>query len=289
MANHPCGGADRRRRRNLQTLALLGIGGGGSKRSATSSNLAAKRLVKTDRVLMEGDYGTDVEDLQVVLTQAGYYTFAGGPTGYFGFVTKEAVEAWQADRGVPATGNFGVMSKEVLSRETRAAAKRKERRKEKKDEPAAPRSAPPVVEPEAPAVVAPVTPAPPVRAAPTPTPSAAVQQAKQYADMPDSYSSPSTTTSVATALGCVAVALLTAAGVNRALTGGGGAAASSMDLEPEDVEAELMEDRRRQVKRFTSMIDTDRNGGPAVPVSKRAKMEERKQGGPIRQKLPGVE
>ena len=77
--------------------------------------------------------------------------------------------------------------------------------------------------------------------------------------------------------------------MNRALTGGGGAAASSMDLEPEDVEAELMEDRRRQVKRFTSMIDTDRNGGPAVPVSKRAKMEERKQGGPIRQKLPGVE
>ena len=64
------------------------------------------------RSLTLGAKGDDVTCLQNYLKGTGHFTYAGGATGYFGNVTKNAVAAWQAANGVsPAVGYFGSISR----------------------------------------------------------------------------------------------------------------------------------------------------------------------------------
>merc|ERR1711904_332836 len=62
-------------------------------------------------VLLEGDAGFEVEELQRYLQEEGFYTSSYGVTGYFGPITKQALIKWQKANGVLATGNFGGMSR----------------------------------------------------------------------------------------------------------------------------------------------------------------------------------
>lgn len=63
------------------------------------------------RSLTIGARGDDVTCLQNYLIGTGHFTYAGGATGYFGNVTKNAVAAWQAASSVsPAVGYFGSLS-----------------------------------------------------------------------------------------------------------------------------------------------------------------------------------
>lgn len=57
------------------------------------------------RPLQESSFGEDVLALQAFLSDEGYYNpVDGGNSGYFGSVTKEALQAWQRDVGVSETG-----------------------------------------------------------------------------------------------------------------------------------------------------------------------------------------
>jgi len=62
-------------------------------------------------VLLEGDAGFEVEELQRYLQEEAFYTSSYGVTGYFGPITKQALIKWQKANGVLATGNFGGMSR----------------------------------------------------------------------------------------------------------------------------------------------------------------------------------
>ena len=66
--------------------------------------------------LVEGAHGPEVAELQRYLHAEGFFRSPYGFTGYFGPATKEAVMAWQADAEVPATGNFGPLSREAYLR-----------------------------------------------------------------------------------------------------------------------------------------------------------------------------
>lgn len=62
--------------------------------------------------LTMGSRGADVTALQDFLTATGYYTYAGGSTGYFGGVTKAAVKAYQMAKGIaPVSGYFGPLTR----------------------------------------------------------------------------------------------------------------------------------------------------------------------------------
>lgn len=50
--------------------------------------------------------GDDVAALQEFMGEQGYLNCVDGVTGYFGSVTKEAVQNWQRDQGLPVTGVF---------------------------------------------------------------------------------------------------------------------------------------------------------------------------------------
>jgi len=64
------------------------------------------------RTLREGCFGEDVLSLQNWLTEENLYTpTAGGHTGYFGPVTKEALQLWQRHHGLEATGTFDATTK----------------------------------------------------------------------------------------------------------------------------------------------------------------------------------
>lgn len=60
-----------------------------------------------------GSKGAQVDALQQMLIDGGYLKIAA-PTGYFGSLTKAAVQAWQRDNGVSATGYFGPISRSKL-------------------------------------------------------------------------------------------------------------------------------------------------------------------------------
>ncbi|MHB1330721.1 MAG: peptidoglycan-binding domain-containing protein [Minisyncoccota bacterium] len=71
-----------------------------------------------DTDLKLGSSGEEVSFLQEVLVEEGYLVMPEGVNlGYFGALTKEALSLWQASRGVPATGYFGPMSREVFNSE----------------------------------------------------------------------------------------------------------------------------------------------------------------------------
>jgi surface protein len=68
------------------------------------------------RDLTNGSSGEDVTCLQTYLMSTGDYTYADGATGYFGQVTKAAVQSWQSKNGVfPAAGYFGSLSRNTLT------------------------------------------------------------------------------------------------------------------------------------------------------------------------------
>lgn len=58
--------------------------------------------VSTSRTLKRGDSGTDVEELQKLLKEAGLYDAA--ITGFYGPKTEAGVLRYQQDRGLPTTG-----------------------------------------------------------------------------------------------------------------------------------------------------------------------------------------
>ncbi len=73
--------------------------------------------------LRRGQSGPAVKDLQKTLVKLGYLSaaqMATGP-GVFGPATEAAVKAFQASHGVPATGYYGPMTREALTKATRQA------------------------------------------------------------------------------------------------------------------------------------------------------------------------
>jgi peptidoglycan hydrolase-like protein with peptidoglycan-binding domain len=71
------------------------------------------------RSLTVGSKGADVIALQDFLTSTGYYTYAGGSTGYFGSVTRTAVAAYQASKSImPAAGYFGPLTRASVNNNT---------------------------------------------------------------------------------------------------------------------------------------------------------------------------
>lgn len=62
--------------------------------------------------LREGDRGDDVQEMQVRLRKLGYLD--GTATGYFGDVTRRAVESFQSANGLDADGTVGKNTRSVL-------------------------------------------------------------------------------------------------------------------------------------------------------------------------------
>lgn len=68
------------------------------------------------RDLSVGSRGTDVADLQGILSEQGYLNVpVGVPFGYFGSLTQAALVRYQAAIGVPATGYFGPMTRAMMT------------------------------------------------------------------------------------------------------------------------------------------------------------------------------
>eukprot|EP00887_Chlorella_sp_A99_P006426 scaffold3.g6426.t1 len=72
------------------------------------------------RTLQQGAYGDDVVELQSFLSGEGYFNSADGLSGYFGAVTKEAVQNWQRDAGLAPTGVFNTDCKWAYLRQQEA-------------------------------------------------------------------------------------------------------------------------------------------------------------------------
>lgn len=65
------------------------------------------------RDLTIGSRGSDVIELQSLLTREGFYN--GPITGYFGPLTKAAVKAYQARKGILTTGYVGPLTRAALN------------------------------------------------------------------------------------------------------------------------------------------------------------------------------
>lgn len=62
--------------------------------------------------LSVGDTGSNVVDLQALLSEQGYLDVpANVPLGYFGPLTKSALSRYQATLGVPTTGYYGPLTR----------------------------------------------------------------------------------------------------------------------------------------------------------------------------------
>ncbi len=76
------------------------------------TSLAAAEAGFGSRPLQEGAQGEDVASVQRLLAEMGIY---GGPvTGYFGPLTKEAVQRFQRSQGLPAYGYLGSLTAKAL-------------------------------------------------------------------------------------------------------------------------------------------------------------------------------
>lgn len=73
-----------------------------------------------DKVLQEGSFGGDVLELQRFLNDVGYFPrlkeTPDGYTGYFGDLTKEALQAWQQDCSLTPDGQFGQACRQAVAR-----------------------------------------------------------------------------------------------------------------------------------------------------------------------------
>jgi len=101
-----------------------GGGGGGGSTSSSSSSRSAVAQVSGGEVLgasayhfasdlKQGDNGDDVQALQEMLVQGGFLTVT--PTGYYGSLTVEAVQAFQRARGILSTGYVGPLTITALN------------------------------------------------------------------------------------------------------------------------------------------------------------------------------
>lgn len=72
-----------------------------------------------DKILQEGSFGGDVLELQRFLHEQGYFPrlreTPDGYTGYFGDLTKEALQAWQEDYHLTADGRFGQSCRQAVT------------------------------------------------------------------------------------------------------------------------------------------------------------------------------
>ena len=70
------------------------------------------------RFLTYGSTGSDVIELQQILTDLGFYTGAIG--GNYGYLTQSAVRRYQASNGLQQTGNVGLSTRNVLNNQSGA-------------------------------------------------------------------------------------------------------------------------------------------------------------------------
>jgi len=69
--------------------------------------------------LKKGANGKDVEQLQQMLRDAGYFTYPTN-TGYFGDITEKALLDFQKARGIPASGQLDSSTSNILSKDKSA-------------------------------------------------------------------------------------------------------------------------------------------------------------------------
>lgn len=77
-----------------------------------------------DQTLKRGMNHNDVKQLQELLREKGYFTYSTS-TGYFGSITKQAVEQFQRDAGLSVDGIVGPMTFRALNVTTPTADKKK--------------------------------------------------------------------------------------------------------------------------------------------------------------------
>ncbi|MEN9912880.1 MAG: trimeric autotransporter adhesin [Candidatus Parcubacteria bacterium] len=83
-----------------------------------TAHMASASAISTlsGRDLSVGSRGTDVTDLQGLLSEQGYLQVPiGVPFGYFGSLTQSALSRYQASIGVPSTGYYGPMTRARIS------------------------------------------------------------------------------------------------------------------------------------------------------------------------------
>jgi peptidoglycan hydrolase-like protein with peptidoglycan-binding domain len=92
-------------------------GGGSSGSGSTFSATSDQVLLLSAENLHKGSTGQQVTVLQGLLAELGFLdlTSIGGPTGYFGNLTRDALARYQAAIGVPSTGNFGPMTRNSMA------------------------------------------------------------------------------------------------------------------------------------------------------------------------------
>ncbi|MBI5133936.1 MAG: peptidoglycan-binding protein [Candidatus Taylorbacteria bacterium] len=78
---------------------------------------AADIMLLSSADLAVGMTGGEVATLQGFLAELGFLdlTGIGGPTGYYGPMTRDAVARYQSAIGVPATGYFGPMTRSAMA------------------------------------------------------------------------------------------------------------------------------------------------------------------------------
>jgi len=84
--------------------------------AALARAIGASPAALNEVVLSFGDRSAAVTQLQRELGSLGYLATV---TGYFGPATRNAVQRFQRDHGIPTTGNFGPLTRAALARERR--------------------------------------------------------------------------------------------------------------------------------------------------------------------------
>lgn len=74
---------------------------------------------EASQLMKVGSFGSDVTYVQSVLQKMGYFNTA--TTGYYGSVTTSAVEQFQRDFGIRATGQVGPQTADMISNAVRMA------------------------------------------------------------------------------------------------------------------------------------------------------------------------
>ena len=80
----------------------------------TTSNQAPIPTVQFSLLLSTGSRGSDVTSLQQILIDGGFLTGTTA-TGYFGAMTKKAVQNYQKANGISATGTVGPLTRSKLN------------------------------------------------------------------------------------------------------------------------------------------------------------------------------
>ena len=94
----------------LALLLVAGIAG-----HSLIARAAQFPLLSTERNLAVGSTGTEVIELQGLLSELGYLDVPiGVPYGYFGQMTKSALTQYQTSVGVMSTGYFGPLTRTAM-------------------------------------------------------------------------------------------------------------------------------------------------------------------------------